>query len=266
MQGKEYSLCEYLHVKLARCSYALERGTSLDRDGLGEGEGHRGTAEGDPCDGGLGTDDIGADGAARGRARGDGDGDRHGAGVSVLRADGDRVDGFAITGEAVGDGGLALVKGHAVREVLADIVLLEGGDGPVGQAGDLLGNGLDPGLDERHPRGLGANGDGRLVGVAHVGLVEHVGVGLETEQIAGILVLGLRKKRVEVSRTPGRVYPLRSRASKGMLAAVFSKVWGQLMVSQERLHIAKPRGQSGRVKGMSGVTYSALRLARIHDI
>lgn len=64
--------------------------------------------------------------------------------------------------------------------------MLQGADGPVGQAEQLLGNGLDPDLHQGEPGGLVADSD--LVGVApaHVGLVEHVRIRVKTEKVASI--------------------------------------------------------------------------------
>lgn len=62
----------------------------------------------------------------------------------------------------------SLLKSHAVKEELSNVIVLERLDGPVGEAGELLGDGLDPNLDKRELPANGSNGeDGAVLNMSH---------------------------------------------------------------------------------------------------
>lgn len=196
----------------------------LDLDAGGELKGDWLALEGDPLDGGLGADLVVGDGAARGCGGTGGNGDGHGHGTRVsVGADRDGGDGGAVGGKAVGQRGLTIVEGLTVEEVLGDVVVLEGDDGPVGEAGHLLGDGLGPGHEEGHLGRLGADGHGGPVRRPHICLVEHVGVGLQAEEVAGVVCLCECQQVSEVALAGGRVDPLLGGALGGVAVIVDSR-------------------------------------------
>lgn len=156
----------------------------LDGDGLVELQRHRLASESDPDNGRLVGNLINAGsvvGASGHGAIGNGDGNGDGARV-VLGANSNGSNSLAVSSVGVASGGLAVVKRHTVQEVVRELIVSLRNHGPGGQAGELLYNGLDPGLEQGQLASLAAHGDDRLVDAAQVGLVEHVRIGLEVQK------------------------------------------------------------------------------------
>lgn len=86
--------------------------------------------------------------------------------------------------------------------------MLESDERPVSQADEFLHLCLDPGLEDGVLGGNAVDGDWGDVGVAQVGLVEHVSIVVETEEVAhGVCFFGCEEV-VKVAAAGGGVDPL----------------------------------------------------------
>lgn len=108
-------------------------------------------------------------------------------------------DGLAVGRVLPGQLGVALISGAAGDELLRDVVVLERDHGPVDQADELVDDGLGPRHQQRVLARDAVDGQRGNVGVPHVGLVEHVRVLVEAEQIARAHVPGVRQQVLEVA-------------------------------------------------------------------
>lgn len=181
------------------------RTNRLDSDRSRQSEGHWLSAEGDPHDERVSTDLV----LGAGSAGVSWDGDRDGSAALVVGSShGDGSEALAVITLVPGEVVLAIITGHAVGELLANGVLAERDNGPVGKAGELLGNGLGPNLEERHLARLATDSEGLGVDVAEVGLVKHVGVLVEAEQVTDVGGAGIVEKSGEVTSAGGGSLPL----------------------------------------------------------
>lgn len=109
---------------------------------------------------------------------------RHGASVAIRSIHSRARDGLPIRRISVDQVRTTRVALLAIEERLGDVVVLERRDGPVGQAGHFLDDGFDPDL-QQGAHALRADFVCRYAGGAHVGLMKHVGVVAEAEEVAG---------------------------------------------------------------------------------
>lgn len=143
---------------------------------------HRRTAHGNPDNGGLAANFVQT--AATARSTTAGDGNRNGRRAAVaLRGDSKALDASSVARVGVANSRLAVINGHAVQEVLGKVVMLERDNRPVGQAVHFLGNGLDPANNDGKGASLGSQSALRHVDPSKVSLVEHVGIGLQVEEV-----------------------------------------------------------------------------------
>jgi hypothetical protein len=71
------------------------------------------------------------------------------------------------------------------------VVKLEGKDGPVAESDEFLNNGLYPHLDEGELLAHTIDGNGSNISLTEIRLVKHVGIMVQSEQVAhGISLLG----------------------------------------------------------------------------
>ena len=100
--------------------------------------------------------------------------------------------------------------------------MLLGHEGPVGQATHLLHDGLGPCHDKGQLAGLRANGDAINIGLAEVGLVEHVAIVAKTKKVAGCGVALEGEEVLEVALAGSSVLPLLQGASRKIAVPVDS--------------------------------------------
>lgn len=113
-----------------------------------------------------------------------------------------------------------LLKSHPVGEVGTNVIVRHGEDGPVGQPCKLLRDGLDPYLNQGHGPGLRANRECSDITGAQVGLVEHVRVRVETEQVARVGGLGVDEQVGKGTGSSRGGNPLVGRALRGVAVVV----------------------------------------------
>ena len=88
-----------------------------------------------------------------------------------------------------------------VERNITHIIVLQRHDGPVDESDEFLDNSFNPHLDEGEFRGNTVDGDICYVSLAEVGLMEHVRIVVQSEQMThGIGLLG-GEEGVNVSRT-----------------------------------------------------------------
>ena len=150
-----------------------------------------------------------------------GHGHRHGDGAAV--AVGDQFEARHLLRRRV-DGepelGFARVALEAAPEVVGDVVVLVRDDGPVDETGHLLHDHLDPDLQQRQLPALAVDRRRGHVGLAHVGLVEHVRVLVQREQVARVRHLLELEQRVDVADARGRLLPLEHGAGRRVAVVV----------------------------------------------
>jgi len=144
----------------------------------------RASTQWNPNGQGISTDLLGSE-TTVGNGTWNSNWDRNGASVSGS-SDNNAGDGLSIRGQGVGHSRGALVAGHSGSEGGADVVVLEGDDGPVDEAGHLIKDRLDPHLEERVLAGSAVDNSAGDIGVSQVGLVEHEGVVVQTEKVARV--------------------------------------------------------------------------------
>ena len=167
----------YNAIRVKCISYLQETYSST------QAEGHWLAAHGRPHDQRL-TSDLVAGRASAAHAGGSRECDGHwnAASVAVCGGDSGTCDALSIGGVRVRQLWAASIACLTVEESLGDVVVLQCDDGPVGQANELLDDSLDPDLQQRVDA-LGADLVRANTGGAHVGLVEHVGIVAQAEEV-----------------------------------------------------------------------------------
>lgn len=145
----------------------------------------------------------------------------------------------------------ALVSGHAVDEVEGSVVVLERDQWPGYKSGELLGDGLGPGLDQRELLGNAVDGCHAGGHVVQVGLVEHVGVVVETEEVTGVGILLESEECVPVSTSSRSVDPLLDCAGRQITLHCVSNY---LQTGEGSTHVVVDVGSPAGNNGGSSVT------------
>ena len=127
-------------------------------------------------------------------------------------------------------------------------------NGPVHQPGELGNDGLNPRLEDGELASLRADGDGVDADIAQVGLVEHVRVAMEAEQVTQDLGALCVQQVIEVSGAGRGIDPFLCRAGRGVAVVVDSS-----REARVDLHTREPVG------GLSGEVGPHLVLAVEED-
>lgn len=104
--------------------------------------------------------------------------------------------------------------------ILAYIFMVDGNKRPINQAHKLLHLGLHPRLEDGVLGRHAVDRDGGHICITQIGLMEHVGVMVQTEQVTHDLALLRSEQVVKVTGASGRVDPLLQRAVRGIAVVV----------------------------------------------
>lgn len=190
--------CEgYQFIKYIRYRVNQNQRLSLQGHRIAQGQSNRRALKLNPDNRGLAANILDADAGASDGAVGDRDGDGNRAGVAAAGANSDRDDALTILRVAVLSSRLAGIASHTINEILGKLVVGKRHNRPGGQTSELLGDSLEPALDQRELAGLTADGDGGRIHVGQVGLVEHVRIGLEVEEVLDVGGASVIKKILE---------------------------------------------------------------------